>query len=44
MMPLQDSAVNLFFRKKENDNLQATSIILNQVRTEIAPSIDYLQL
>ena len=43
MMSLQDSGVNLFFRKKENDNLQATSIILNKVRTERAPTIDDLQ-
>ena len=39
-IPHQDSVVKLFFAKKENDNLNATSALLSSVNTVIMPSID----
>jgi hypothetical protein len=40
IMPLQDSAVNLFFRKKENERLQETGSLVSGVNIIISPSID----
>ncbi|HLY71796.1 MAG TPA: hypothetical protein VKR53_18810 [Puia sp.] len=40
LMPLQDSAVNLFFREKENNDLHVTGSLVGSVNIVISPSID----